>query len=135
MPGSAVGASLAWIDAARRSLHQLVTTGHVAYAYAGIQTEDLTPSLARRLRLPVPFGALVDAVTSGGPADKAGIRGGNGHVSFEGQTVVSGGDVVWQDGRRLSWRLPEASGLYQAQLVIDYGPAGLSFDALAFEVS
>ena len=49
--------------------------------------------------------------------------------------TVSGGDVVWQDGRRLSWRLPDEPGLYQAQLVIDYGPAGLSFDALAFEVS
>ena len=31
---------------------------------------------------------------SGGPAAKAGIRGGSRHVSFEGQTVVSGGDVV-----------------------------------------
>src|SRR5438477_88019 len=79
------------VDPAR---HPLGRTGHVAYACAGIEAEDLTPARARRLRLPVSFGALVDAVTSGGPADKAGIRGGSGHVSFEGQTVVSGGDVV-----------------------------------------
>ncbi|HET8892497.1 MAG TPA: PDZ domain-containing protein, partial [Gaiellaceae bacterium] len=82
------------IDAARRSLHELLTTGKVAYAYAGIQTEDLTPSLARRLRLATRYGALVDDVTSGGPAEKAGIRGGTGHIGFEGQTVVTGGDVV-----------------------------------------
>src|SRR5258708_3243149 len=50
------------IDSAKRSLRQLRATGHVAYAYAGIQTEDLTPSLAHRLGLPTSFGALVDAV-------------------------------------------------------------------------
>jgi len=82
------------IDAARRSLQQLLTTGRVAYAYAGIETEDLTPSLARRLGLRTPFGALVDAVTPAGPADQAGIRGGKSHIAFEGQTVVTGGDVV-----------------------------------------
>ena len=82
------------IDAAKRSLRQLLATGHVAYAYAGIQTEDLTPSLAHRLGLSTPFGALVDAVNAGGPAQKAGIRGGKGHVAFEGQAVVPGGDVV-----------------------------------------
>lgn len=82
------------IDAAKRSLRQLLATGHVAYAYAGMQTEDLTPSLARRLGLSTSFGALVDAVNGGGPAQKAGIRGGKGHVAFEGQTVVTGGDVV-----------------------------------------
>jgi hypothetical protein len=48
--------------------------------------------------------------------------------------TVTGGRVVAQDGKRMSWRLPEEPGLYQAQLVIDYGSGGLSFDALAFEV-
>ena len=82
------------IDAAKRSLRELVATGKVSYAYAGIQTEDLTPSLAQRLGLATRYGALVDDVTSGGPAQKAGIHGGSGHIGFEGQTVVTGGDVV-----------------------------------------
>jgi S1-C subfamily serine protease len=82
------------IDAAKRSLRELLATGHVAYAYAGIQAEDVTPSLARRLHLSVSVGALVDAVTPGGPAERAGIRAGSGHIAFEGQTVVSGGDVL-----------------------------------------
>src|SRR5262249_5249208 len=34
------------IDSAKRSLRQLVATGKVAYAYVGIRTEDLTPSIA-----------------------------------------------------------------------------------------
>ena len=82
------------IDAARRSLQDLLATGTVAYAYAGLQAEDLTPALGRHLKLPVLHGALVDAVTSGGPAARAGLRGGTHTAQFEGQTVRLGGDVV-----------------------------------------
>ena len=48
--------------------------------------------------------------------------------------TVTAGEIVRQDGPRLSWRLPAEPGLYQAQLVVDRGPRGLSFDALALEV-
>jgi hypothetical protein len=53
------------------------------------------------------------------------------------QTVtwtVSGGEVLARDGARLRWRLPGEPGLYQAELVIDYGTRGLSFDTLVLEV-
>jgi 2-alkenal reductase len=82
------------IDAARRSLRELQATGRVEYAYAGLQTEDLTPSLARRLGLRASHGALVDRVTPKGPAARAGLRGGSKEIQFEGETVVAGGDVV-----------------------------------------
>jgi S1-C subfamily serine protease len=88
------------IDSARRSLHALLTKGHSSYAYAGIQAEDLTPSLAQHLGLGVEHGALVDHVTAGGPADRAGLRGGTTEESFLGETVWDGGDVVTAvDGR------------------------------------
>lgn len=48
--------------------------------------------------------------------------------------TVTGGEVVPREGDRARWRLPEAPGLYQAELVIDYGPAGLSVDTLVLEV-
>jgi len=82
------------IDAARRSLRELVAGRKVGYAYAGVQAEDLTPSLARHLRLRVSRGALVDRVTPGGPAAAAGIHGGAAEVQFQGVAVVTGGDVV-----------------------------------------
>jgi S1-C subfamily serine protease len=82
------------IDAARRSLRDLVAQRHVAYAYAGLTTQDLTPSLARRLGLNVLRGALIDHVTSGGPAARAGLRGGSHELQFEGEDIVAGGDVV-----------------------------------------
>jgi len=82
------------IDAARRSLRELLARGRVAYAYAGIRAEDLTPSLAAHLGLRVQHGALIDHVTPGGPADQAGLRGGSRQETFLGQDVVAGGDVV-----------------------------------------
>jgi hypothetical protein len=47
---------------------------------------------------------------------------------------VSGGELLAQIGNRARWRLPEQRGLYQAQLVLDYGSPGMAFDALSLEV-
>ena len=94
-PGSSASVGFAVpIDSARRSLHELLTKGHVRYAYAGVQAEDVTPSLAAALKLPVRRGALVDQVAPGGPAAAAGLRGGRGERQFEGETIHVGGDVI-----------------------------------------
>jgi S1-C subfamily serine protease len=92
--GSAAVGFAVPIDSARRSLHELLTKGHVRYAYAGIQSEDVTPSLSAELKLRVRRGALVDRVTPGGPAAAAGLRGGRGEREFEGETIHVGGDVI-----------------------------------------
>jgi 2-alkenal reductase len=97
--GSGVGFAVP-ADSVRRSLHDLLTKGNVRYAFAGLQTEDLTPTLARHLRLPVVQGALVDRVTPGGPAARAGLLGGSRSEQFQGEEVLAGGDVVVAiDGR------------------------------------
>jgi S1-C subfamily serine protease len=82
------------IDAARRSMQQLLANGRVAYAYVGLTTEDLTPSVARRLGLSVDHGALVDNVCPGGPSAAAGIRGGSHTIQIDGVPVTAGGDVI-----------------------------------------
>jgi 2-alkenal reductase len=107
--GGAVGIGFAVpIDSARRSLQALLTKGHIRYAYAGVLTEDLTPSLARHLHLSVEHGALVDTVTAGGPAAAAGLRGGTREEQFQGQTLTAGGDVIVAvDGRPVA----DAAGL------------------------
>ncbi len=88
------------IDAARRSLQQLLTTGRVAYAYVGLTTEDVTPSVARRLHLAVHRGALVDDVCPGSPSAHAGLRGGTRTVQVDGVGVRVGGDVITAIGPR-----------------------------------
>jgi S1-C subfamily serine protease len=93
--GTAEGVGFAVpINAARRSMTQLVATGRVAYAYVGISTEDLTPSLARRFGYPVRYGAVITSVRPGTPGARAGLRGGNKEREFAGTAFTVGGDVV-----------------------------------------
>ena len=83
------------IDAAKRSVQQLIDKGKVTYAYVGIQTDDMTPSLARVLHYKVDHGALIVEVAPGSPGDRAGLRGGNEEVDVLGiQRLVTGGDVI-----------------------------------------
>jgi S1-C subfamily serine protease len=82
------------IDAAKHSVAQLIAKGEVTYAYVGIKTESLTPSLARALGYKVDHGALIVTVTGGSPADTAGLRGGTREVNVLGRTIDAEGDVI-----------------------------------------
>ena len=92
------------VDTVKRSLAELKSSGHVAYAYLGVSTEQLYPQLAQRLGLSVQHGALVATVDGGGPAKKAGIQAGKGKITFQGaKDIPSGGDVIVSvDGRPVS---------------------------------
>jgi S1-C subfamily serine protease len=82
------------IDAAKRSLAQLLATGKVVYAYVGINTEDLTPSIARHLGYAARAGALVSEVVPGSGAAAAGLKAGTHIEPFEGLGIPAGGDVI-----------------------------------------
>jgi S1-C subfamily serine protease len=82
------------IDSAKRSLKQLLVSGHVAYAYLGLQTEDLTPTIARAFDYPVKRGALVSSVASGGPAARGGLRAGRRTVIWQNERLTIGGDII-----------------------------------------
>jgi 2-alkenal reductase len=93
--GEAEGVGFAMpINAARRSMEQLVANGRVLYAYVGVTTEDLTPTLARHLELNVERGAMIGRVEDGTPADDAGLRGGDREELFNGERIRRGGDVI-----------------------------------------
>jgi S1-C subfamily serine protease len=91
--GEGVGFAIP-VDAVRRSLDELRADGAVNYGYLGVTTVVLWPQLAERLDLPEREGALVQEVESGSPAEDAGIREGSDQVSFQGNDLVKGGDVV-----------------------------------------
>jgi S1-C subfamily serine protease len=88
------------INLATRSMRQLLANGVVSYPYVGITSDDLTPSVARRLGYRVRRGALIARVLSGGPAAEAGLKGGRGHVEVDGRLVTRGGDVIVAIGGR-----------------------------------
>jgi S1-C subfamily serine protease len=82
---------------------QLLDNGTVEHAFLGITGADISPQLADALNLPVEQGALVEDVTRGGPADDAGIQGGDQRVSVEGQPIAAGGDVITAvDGQQVT---------------------------------
>jgi S1-C subfamily serine protease len=83
------------IDAAKNSVTQLIDKGSVTYAYVGITTDDMTPSLARALGYKVDRGALIVGVNPGSPANVAGLRGGDREVDVLGiRDLAAGGDVI-----------------------------------------
>jgi 2-alkenal reductase len=82
------------IDAVKHSVAQLISKGKVTYAYVGITTEDLTPSIARALGYKAQHGALIESVNGGSPAEQAGLRGGNREAYVLGRTLQTGGDVI-----------------------------------------
>jgi S1-C subfamily serine protease len=93
--GTAEGVGFAIpINAARRSMEQLIQTGEVRYAWLGVTTQSVTPRMAERFGLAETSGAAVQSVAGGSPADRAGLRGGSGEEEFDGLTFCPGGDVI-----------------------------------------
>lgn len=93
--GNAEGVGFAIpINAARRSLAQLVETGRVRYAWVGVSTQTVTASVAVELGYELDGGAAIQTVVPESPADEAGLRAGNDVVRVEGLEFVRGGDVV-----------------------------------------
>jgi serine protease Do len=73
----------------------LINTGTYKHSWLGITGTTLTPELAQGMNLPeLTRGALVEAVTTGGPADKSGLRGSTKNITINGQDVPVGGDVI-----------------------------------------
>ncbi|HET6570646.1 MAG TPA: trypsin-like peptidase domain-containing protein [Solirubrobacterales bacterium] len=88
------------VSAIKRSVAQLKRGGGVEYAYIGVSTQALYPQLAGKLGLDTDHGALLAEVVPGGPADDAGLRGGDEKLRFQGIPYETGGDtVVAFDGR------------------------------------
>jgi serine protease Do len=73
----------------------LISTGHYDHPYLGISGTDMTPDLAKAMGLnPGQRGALVVDVTSGGPADKAGLKGSTKQATINGVSTHVGGDII-----------------------------------------
>jgi S1-C subfamily serine protease len=89
------------IDTAKRIMPQLKSQGRVDRGFLGVDSITIDRSLAP-LNLPVEQGALVQTVTPGSPADKAGIRGGGVAAELGGASIRLGGDIITAvDGRRI----------------------------------
>ena len=83
--GGSVGVGFAIpIDIARRDAEQIIKTGHAQRPFLGIAGENL----------PNDGGALIQEVTAGGPASKAGLNVGDTIVGIDATVVHSMDDLI-----------------------------------------
>ena len=90
------------INQAKLILPQLKERGYVQRGYIGVALRDVDPDLRVPLRLPEFNGALVQDVTAGSPAERAGLQ------SYDLITAVDGMDVESNSAliREISARAP-----------------------------
>ena len=74
---------------------ELIKNGKFVHPWIGISGGTLAPVVAKEMGLPeTQRGALVAAVTAGGPAEKAGLIGSTKPATIDGQEIKVGGDVI-----------------------------------------
>ena len=83
-------------------LPQLKSTGHVSRGYMGVYLTDVTPALQRSLSLSTTRGALVQDVTNGSPAERAGLHIYDVILDVEGHDVATNEELI----REISARRP-----------------------------
>ena len=81
------------INLARRVVAEIEKYGRVRVAWPGMQVQEVTPYLARRLGFDDLGGLVVTRIESGGPADRAAVRIGDRIREVNGQIVNSVDDA------------------------------------------
>jgi len=86
-----------------REIESLITDGsYDQHSWLGASGTDMTYEIADTMGVDVTYGWLIAQVTSGGPADDAGVQGGTEQVAVAGEYVVIGGDIITAlDGTRI----------------------------------
>jgi len=93
--GGSVGIGFAIpVNSAKRVVPELLSKGYVTHSWIGATIQSLIPEIAKVLKVKIERGAMITEVVKGGPADKAGLKGGNQRVRVGNMIVLVGGDIV-----------------------------------------
>jgi Do/DeqQ family serine protease len=106
------------INMAKSVMNQIIEFGKVERGMLGVTGQDLTPELAKALDTTVREGTVINTVSPGSPADKAGLKPGDIVTALNGKAVASfqelrnrvglmrKGDKVkldaWRDGKKVA---------------------------------
>jgi S1-C subfamily serine protease len=87
------------VNTVKRVAPQLIQKGYYPHPWLGISGISITPALAERLRqagfnLSVEQGVLIAEVVRGGPADRAGLKGGDRWLRLGNSLLAVGGDLI-----------------------------------------
>lgn len=143
--GGFMGVSFAIpIDIAMNAVDQIKTSGRVSRGMIGVQIQNVDRDNAKALGLARIGGALVNKITPGSGADKAGVKVGDVILGFAGHDVISSADLpplvgsskpgskadltIWRDGKTMTMpvtvgELPtEGKALATARASAEPGP-------------
>ncbi len=82
------------IDTAKAALNDFSKYGKVLRPTLGIVGLPIGPDIASQIGLPSSYGVLVERTIAGGPADKAGLHGGNEKAYLGNTPIFIGGDLL-----------------------------------------
>lgn len=92
--GGFMGVSFAIpIDIAMNAVDQIKTSGRVTRGMIGVQIQNVDREQAKALGLPRSGGALVNKITPGSSADKAGVQLGDVILAYAGHDIVTSADL------------------------------------------
>jgi len=144
------------INEAKSILSQLKTKGHVVRGWLGVQVQAIDEDMAQSLKLKDTKGALVADVTSGSPAEKAGLKPGDVVIALDGKPIDNGSELsrtiaskapgasmtveVVRDGARKSMPVtlgtfPDAAADNESESASDQGRIGLSLQPVTPEIA
>jgi S1-C subfamily serine protease len=91
-------------DTIQREIGSLIETGSYQHPWIGIVGREMTPDVAEAMGLDRDTrGTLVIEVSEGGPAEEAGLQGGDTQATIDGTLVTIGGDVIiGADGKSMN---------------------------------
>jgi len=82
------------INMAKHVMDDLIKNGKVTRGFLGANIKSLDEGVARAFKVPDTSGAIIEDVTAGGPAAKAGLRNGDVVRKYNGQPVADSGQLV-----------------------------------------
>ena len=91
-------------DTIQREIGSLIETGTYQHPWIGIVGREATPDIAEAMGLDEDTrGTLVIELSEGGPAEAAGLQGGDTQTTIDGVPVSIGGDVIiGADGKTMN---------------------------------
>jgi serine protease Do len=81
-------------DTAILVVQSLITEGKVVRPWLGVSVTTVTSTIQQYYNLSVNAGALITSVTSGSPADKAGLRAADVIIKIDGEDISTTEDLV-----------------------------------------
>lgn len=82
------------VNTIKREINSLISLGKYDHPWLGAAGADMTSSVAEATGARSTKGWLITEVVRNGPADKAGVRGGNRVVVVGGASIRVGGDII-----------------------------------------